>query len=750
MQSIKPMPKAIRSFTFEETRTLISKDSIADEDLERLRDAFSRWNVDSIFQALTYIPKDKIRIRGLVFTAIRSLIAIRSGSSQSHQELAYHVSTYQALLIGLSGSTRIISNNQDPALPLQSNQPFSIKNSLQTWNDSSGLVGAHKKVLYKYRHLFFHREFYVSSNPDLRNIADPEDHYFNCGFQEYLDGLRPNAISGLTPSYSSIARNGSDDWMAYMAEASAIFSGTRKLPTFSIIIPTYNPRRDLLEKCLNSVFNQSYPLFEVILVDDCSENSVPAKLAKEFSRLGRLAYSRMATNSHITKATNHGLSLSSGDYICFVDHDDEISIDALTMLAAHIIDSPGVDFLYSDEGKINERDEVFGLFRKPIFSPCYLLTCGYTAHLSVYRRDFLIAADCLRLGYDGAQDYVQALSMLEHNSKIVHIPWCLYFWREHSQSTAMPSSEAKPYAFIAAQRGLASTLSKVSLVDDVLICSHPFIKGHTSIFPVIGNRHAVSIVVPTANKSICINDGLSICLLDNLVNSIERFIPSNPLVDVQLVVVHNGDLRESQIQSLNARPWVSLVLYDKPTFNLAEKMNLGASCSDANYILFMNDDTQVITPDWLTLLLGYLRLPGVGCVGPKLLFADGSIQHIGVNCVGLPGHLDIGKFSFYPGSAGRNLSVREVTAVTGACVMLRKDLFQSAGSFPLEFPLNYNDVVLCNRIRQMGLSSLLVPYVHLFHFESVSKDGAGSVFPDEIASFESIVSANLRTELFSR
>ena len=500
-------------------------------------------------------------------------------------------------------------------------------------------------------------------------------------------------------------------------------------PVISILTPVYNTPEKWLRRAIDSVLEQHYPHWELCIADDCSTAPHVRRILDEYAaRDKRIKVAYRETNGHIANATNTALDLATGEFIALLDHDDEITPDALLEVAAAVNENPTADFIYSDEDKIDEDGVCTDPFYKPDWSPDYFLTCMYTCHLGVYRTSMVRDLGGFRPEVNGAQDYDLALRFAAGTERIHHIPKVLYHWRTLEASTAS-GADAKDYAYPAAQRAIANYLALTGTAGDVL--PGPRDGFHRVLYDIKGTPR-VSIVIPSAGRIID-HEGRRIDLLRMCIGSV---LEKSTWPEVEIVVIHNCDLRPDLEAWLKSR--AVLVPYDKEPFNLAEKINLGAGHASGEHLIILNDDIEVIAPDWIENMLRYSQQPGVGAVGAKLLFPNNRIQHAGVVLLnGAPGHPyynhpseDIGYF--LSAQVARNY-----IAVTGACMMTRHELWDKVGGFSEDFPLNYNDVDYCLKVRELGCRTVYVPEVELYHYESVSREAARGVKPGELDHFQS-------------
>jgi GT2 family glycosyltransferase len=528
-------------------------------------------------------------------------------------------------------------------------------------------------------------------------------------------------------SFKIDIRPGTELRVRTQPELDRLLSTLRRKPVFSVLLPVYDTPEKWLRLSIESVLNQQYPYWELCVVDDCSKEPHVRRILEEYrERDARVKVAYRSENGHIARATNSALEIATGEFIALLDHDDEITPDALLEIAIAHNEHPEADWIYSDEDKIDEDNFCSDPFYKPDWSPEYFLACMYTCHLGVYRTAKVREIGGFRPEVNGAQDYDVALRLMARNVSIQHVPKVLYHWRTLATSTAA-GGDAKDYAYPAAQRAVANYLKEAGLEGEVL--PGPRHGFHRVQFKIHGNPK-VSIVIPSAARIIDY-EGAQIDLLRMCVGSI---LEKSTYKNYEIVVVDNGDLRP------DLKTWLAgkaeTVTYQAQRFNLAEKMNLGARHATGEHLILLNDDIKVISPDWIEQMLQYSQLPGVGAVGAKLLFPNRRIQHAGiVLLMANPGHA---YYDHPPEEIGYYLSAvvpRNYLAVTGACTMTRAEVYREVGGYSEDFPLNYNDVDYGLKLREKGYRIVYTPYAELFHYESVSKEGAGGVRVGELDKF---------------
>ncbi len=487
-------------------------------------------------------------------------------------------------------------------------------------------------------------------------------------------------------------------------------------PTFSVLLPVYNVEAKWLEKAIESVRAQTYPHWELCIADDASPKAhIKAILDRYSQQDSRIKVILRSQNGNIAAASNSALELATGDYIALLDHDDELAPHALYENAKLINQHPDADFIYSDEDKIDAQGQRSDPFFKPDWSPDYFHSCMYTCHLGVYRTELVRQIGGFRSGYDGSQDYDLVLRLVEHTQQIYHLPKVLYHWRIIPTSVTS-GEEAKPWAYDAAKRALADMVERSPYPGKVE--PGPRAGFHRIRRNIIGNP-LISIVIPSAAAMLDTPNG-PICLLEQCIRSIRE---RSTYRHYEIVLVDGYDVPDPILAAI-AGPDLRLIRCADP-FNFAQRINLGAKAAQGEMLLLLNDDVEVITPDWLESMLEFAQQQEVGAVGAKLFFADGTIQHIGVMVLGgNPGHAYRGIAGDHPGYYLSNLVNRNYLAITAACLMMRRELYFDIGAMDETFPLNYNDVDLSLKLHQAGYRNVVTPYAQLTHYESISR-GAG-------------------------
>lgn len=525
-------------------------------------------------------------------------------------------------------------------------------------------------------------------------------------------------------SFEFQMRRDYQEWIAknrltkqYIAAAHKQIAQWQIRPKFSVIIPVYNVDAKWLEKAIESVRNQIYPDWELCIADDASTKPHIHSVLTHYSQIDpRIKVVYRQENGNISAASNSALELATGDYIALLDHDDELAIDALFENANLINSHPDADFIYSDEDKIDIKGNRFEPYFKPDWSPEHFYSCMYTCHLGVYRTSLIREIGGFKSEYDGSQDYDLVLQVVEKTKNIYHIPKILYHWRV-IPSSVTSGEQAKPWAYTAGKKALEAMLERSPYSGRVEETSNP---GIYRVRRNIVGHPLVSIIIPSAGKTID-TPASSLCLLENCLHSIEQL---STYRNYEIVVVDGYDIPEATLNAIAfANP--QLVHCAEP-FNFSARINAGVAKAKGQFLLLLNDDTQVITSDWLESMLELAQQTEIGAVGAKLLSPDGKIQHTGVVILdGLPCHAFYGFDAEHPGYHCSNLVNKNYLAVTAACLMIRQEVFQQIGGMDENFPLNYNDVDLCLKAYQAGYRNVVTPFARLSHYESASRQHKG-------------------------
>jgi O-antigen biosynthesis protein len=505
----------------------------------------------------------------------------------------------------------------------------------------------------------------------------------------------------------------------------------QQAPRFSIVTPVYNPPRDTLASMLRSVTEQTYGGWEHCLVDDGStEPHVRTMLEAASKADPRVRVRFREQNGGIVDASNDALAMATGELVVLLDHDDELEPQALQAFHQVMEAVPEVDYIYSDEDRIDVAGNRLGVFRKPGWSPERLRTQMYTCHLSGLRRSVVEKVGGFDPEFNGSQDWDLVLRVTEVARKVVHVPEVLYHWRALATSTAS-GADAKPWAFHAGTRALQAHCDRIFFQAEVTHFDE--LPGIYHLEPRLLEEPLVSIVIPTAGQSREVWAEEQV-LVTHCVRSI---LDRSTYPNYEIVVVADHQVPPHVLAELQAIAGERLsVVYGAPPFNFSERINLGAAAARGEHLLLLNDDVEVTTPNWMERLVMYSAHPGIGVVGAKLLFGDGRLQHVGVIFdKGSPGHLFRGFSGAYGGHYASTLVANNYLGVTGACVMTKREVFEAVGGLSTLFPLNFNDVDYCLKVGAEGHRVAWDPDTILYHFESSSRET--KVAPWEMDLFHS-------------
>lgn len=498
-------------------------------------------------------------------------------------------------------------------------------------------------------------------------------------------------------------------------------------PKISILMPVYNVEKKWLDKCVQSVLEQVYPNWELCMSDDASTDPQVKKLLTYYqSKDERIKVVFREQNGHISRATNSALEMATGDFCALLDNDDELAPIALYEVVKKLNEDATLDLIYSDEDKIDMEGRRFDPAFKPDFSPDLLLGTNYISHLGVYRTEILRSIGGFRVGYEGAQDYDLVLRFVEKTtaSKIAHIPKVLYYWRILPTSTAADQS-TKGYAFEAGLKAVQDALTRRNIKGKV---SHASGNGLYDVDYEILKNELVSIIIPTKNGY----EDLSRCL--------SSIVEKTSYTNYEIIVADNGSddpkvkrlFQEYQEKLKHTFKVISLPI----PFNYSRINNLAAEEANGSYLLFLNNDTEVISSDWLEKMVSFCQFQRIGCVGAKLYYPNHTIQHAGVvlglgGAAGHPHHTyPQGDFGYF-GKLEINV---DYLAVTAACMMVKTSDFKQVGGFNEELTVAFNDVDLCLKIYELGKNNVFLHGVELYHFESQSRGYENT--PEKQARFE--------------
>lgn len=490
-------------------------------------------------------------------------------------------------------------------------------------------------------------------------------------------------------------------------------------PLISVVMPTYNSDLAFLRQAIASVRAQLYPEWELCIADDgSSEPGVWAMLQKAAAEDPRIKIVRRPENGHISAASNSALALAGGAFVALMDHDDVLPENALYEIACEILEHPDADLIYSDEDKIDGDGRRFEPYFKPDWSPELLLSQNLVNHLAVFRRSLVEELGGFREGFEGSQDYDLVLRVADATSpeRIRHVPRVLYHWRQFAGPASF-SERARERCADAAVQAVSEHLARAGKTG-ATVGSDPALPAWVQVrWPVPDPAPLVSIIVPTRDRV----ELLGPCL-DGVLNRTDY-----PAIEV--LVVDNGSVEPATFElfdKLRQDPRVRIVPAPGP-FNYSALNNQAAAEAKGDILLLLNNDIDVIGPDWLSAMVGQAVRPEVGAVGARLLYGDGRVQHGGV-ILGIGGDPPVAGHAFHhapreeTGYFGHLRIARNVSAVTAACLALRREVFVEVGGLDADnLAVAFNDVDLCLKIRERGYQIVWTPRAELYHLESASR-----------------------------
>ncbi|MEW8626793.1 MAG: glycosyltransferase [Candidatus Thiodiazotropha sp.] len=487
-------------------------------------------------------------------------------------------------------------------------------------------------------------------------------------------------------------------------------------PLISIVMPVYNVEEAWLREAIDSVLAQNYDDWELCIADDASTKSHIKRILKEYeTRYKRIKVVYREENGHISAATNSALELATGQFVGLMDHDDVLAPHALFFVAQEIILHPDASIFYSDEDKLNSEDVRYDHYFKPDFNPDLMRSHNMICHFGVYRRSLLEKVGGIREGYEGAQDYdlaLRCLRELDTRKEVRHIPWILYHWRAIPESTAS-GADAKSYAMKAAINAVKDDLESRGI--EAKVTESKLIGGMIRVqYPLPEVQPLVSIIIPTRNGE---------ALVRQCIDSIHD---RTEYKNYEIVIVDNqsddpGTL--AYFKQLESVDGVKVIRYDHP-FNFSAINNFAVKQTSGDLLCFMNDDIEVISTGWLDEMVSQAVRPEIGAVGARLWYPDGRLQHGGVvlGLGGVAGHAMKYSYEDNRGYMGRSVLVQNYTAVTAACMLVRREVFESVDGFDEgNLAVAFNDVDICIRIYQQGYYNLWTPYAEFYHHESASR-----------------------------
>lgn len=535
-------------------------------------------------------------------------------------------------------------------------------------------------------------------------------------------GLERNDYSEWISRYDTL----SEKKRAYMR--SQISNLTTKT-VISIVMPTYNPRPEWLRDAIESVLCQIYPHWELCIADDNSTDPQIRPILEEYAAQdARIKVVFREKNGHISEASNSAIALTQGQWIALLDHDDLLAEHALYWVAAAFNEDDNLRLIYSDEDKIDDSDTRQLPYFKCDWNRDLIYSHNMFCHLGVYHRDLIEATGGFRVGFEGAQDYDLILRCIEQvrPAQIFHIPRVLYHWRMHADSTAQ-SSESKPYAMQAGLKALTEHFDRLSVGAKVKLTDS---NQYQVTYPVPDPQPLVSLIIPTRNGE------------DITRQCIDSILTRTTYQNFEIILIDNGSDEKGALAyfaSLTSNPRVSVIRDDSP-FNYSSLNNSAVKIAKGDIIGLLNNDIEVISPGWLTEMVGHALRDEVGVVGSRLWYSNNTLQHGG--CVlgigGVAGHphkhLPRGAYGYN----GRTNVVSSVSAVTAACLIVRKSIYKRVGGLnERDLKVAFNDIDFCLRVKEAGYVNVYTPLAELYHYESITRGYEDT--PEKVKRFEAEV-----------
>lgn len=483
-------------------------------------------------------------------------------------------------------------------------------------------------------------------------------------------------------------------------------------PLISVVMPTYNPEPAWLIEAIESVRQQLYPHWELCIADDCSSNAAIRPILERYQREdSRIKVVFRPKNGHISAASNSAIEVATGDWIALLDHDDLLSEQALFWVAEAINQKPEARLIYSDEDKIDADGVRFGAYFKTDWNRPLFYSQNMISHLGVYHMALVREVGGFQVGMEGSQDYDLALRCIERieDHQIHHIARVLYHWRVHQESTAM-SSDAKPYAQMAGERALTAHFVRRGVNATV-----ERVKDSYRVrYALPDQLPLVSLIIPTRNG------------LDLLRTCVQSVLALTTYPNYEILIVDNGSDDPATLE------WLAgvqgdrrvRVLHDDRPFNYSALNNGAVLHARGELLGLLNNDLEVITPDWLDEMVSHALQPGIGAVGARLWYQDNTLQHGGVivGLGGVAGHAHVHMARQHAGYFGRTSLLSAFSAVTAACLVIRKSIFEEVGGLnEPDLAVAFNDVDFCLRVREAGYTNMLTPYAELYHYESATR-----------------------------
>ena len=484
----------------------------------------------------------------------------------------------------------------------------------------------------------------------------------------------------------------------------------------SVLTPLWNTPENFLREMIESVQAQTYQNWELCLADGSDDaHAYVGEICREYAaKDSRIVYKKLEKNGGIAENTNRCLEMATGEFVAPFDHDDLLHPCVLYEYVK-VINEKDADYIYCDEATFKNGDvnQMITMHFKPDYAIDNLRANNYICHFSMFDKKLLEGTELYRTKFDGSQDHDMILRLTDKARNVVHVPKLLYYWRQHAGSVSS-GVEAKPYVVESARGAVADHLRRHGFANFKITSTRAFETIFKITYEIIGDPK-ISIIIPNKDH------------VEDLRRCVTSIIEKSTYDNYEIVIVeNNSETKEifSYYEELKNNPSIKIVTF-KGAFNYSAVNNFGVGAATGDYVLLLNNDTQVITVNWLEELLMYAQREDVGAVGGKLYYADKTIQHAGV-VIGLGAHRTAGHTHYRQkrenlGYMGRLCYAQDVSAVTGACLMVKKKLYEEAGGLDEGFAVSLNDVDFCLKLRQLGYLNVFTPFAELYHYESVSR-----------------------------
>lgn len=521
-----------------------------------------------------------------------------------------------------------------------------------------------------------------------------------------LLGMRPSELF-----YDPMKKREYNKWLYQQAERQSkeTLSSFKYKPLISVIIPVYNAEPTFLRECLDSVLSQTYKNFEICIADDASTSKETIAILKEYEKNPKVKIVYRKKNGHISKASNDALKLASGEFVALVDNDDTLPENALYEVVRVLNKDKKIDMVYTDEDKIDEEGSFCFPNFKPDFAPDTFMSVNYISHLGVLRRSIVEKIGGFRVGFEGAQDYDLYLRFFEKTNRVYHIPKILYHWRMADGSTAK-NIDKKNYALERGKKALEDALKRRKIEGKVHIaknCPYYWIEYAVEKNP------KVTIIIPTKDLAKI----TEVCL--------KSIYEKTTYKNYEVVVVNNNSKEKATFNLFDKykKKYQNFRVIDANfEFNYSKINNYAVKKTKSDYIVLLNNDVEVITPEWLTIMLGYASQKHIGAVGAKLLYPNNTVQHAGIVLgIGVASHIHLGRKREDIAWAGQLAIPQDFSAVTGACLMVSRKKWNEVGGLEEKLKVAYNDVDFNIKLLEKGYYNVCLANIELYHHESKSR-----------------------------